>query len=136
MLLQFGDVSGQRGFVGPAHQVVADHFRRSQRRLAAGPEADQQTGDDRTVRLNLDAVLVVTNAKFRLQSIADVWLLAGGGGGSGSGGSYQGGAGGSGVVILAIPTNRYTGTTTGSPTVTTSGTDTILKFTASGSYTA
>jgi hypothetical protein len=37
---------------------------------------------------------------------------------------------------LSIPTTAYTGTTTGSPTVTTSGANTILKFTASGSYTA
>jgi hypothetical protein len=39
-------------------------------------------------------------------------------------------------VILSIPTSRYSGTTTGSPTVTTSGTNTILQFNASGSYTA
>ena len=32
-------------------------------------------------------------------------------------------------------TASYSGTTTGSPTVTTSGTDTIIKFTGSGSYT-
>jgi len=35
-----------------------------------------------------------------------------------------------------VPTDRYTGTTTGSPTVTTSGSDTIIQFTGSGSYTA
>jgi hypothetical protein len=58
------------------------------------------------------------------------------GGGGGGGCAYTGGAGGSGVVILAVPTARYTGTKTGSPTVTTSGAYTILKFTASGSYTA
>lgn len=46
------------------------------------------------------------------------------------------GAGGSGVVILSIPTARYTGTTTGSPIVTTSGANTILQFNSSGSYTA
>jgi hypothetical protein len=44
--------------------------------------------------------------------------------------------GGSGVVILRMPTARYTGTTTGSPTVTTNSSDTILTFTGSGSYTA
>jgi hypothetical protein len=59
----------------------------------------------------------------------------GGGGGGAAQGSYSG-AGGSGVVILSIPTANYTGRTTGSPTVTTSGTNTILKFTASGTYTA
>jgi hypothetical protein len=40
------------------------------------------------------------------------------------------------VVILRMPTASYSGTTTGSPTVATDGTDTILTFTASGSYTA
>jgi hypothetical protein len=40
------------------------------------------------------------------------------------------------VVILSVPTNRYSGITTGSPTVTVSGTNTILKFTSSGTYTA
>jgi hypothetical protein len=39
-------------------------------------------------------------------------------------------------VIISIPTAFYSGTTTGSPTVTTSGTNTILKYTGSGSYTA
>jgi hypothetical protein len=35
-----------------------------------------------------------------------------------------------------VPTSSYSGTTTGSPTVTTSGSNTILTFTGSGSYTA
>jgi hypothetical protein len=39
-------------------------------------------------------------------------------------------------VILKILTSQYTGNTTGSPTVTTSGSYTIMKFTSSGSYTA
>ena len=58
--------------------------------------------------------------------------------GGGGGGAYQGSAanGGSGVVILSVPTVFYSGVTTGSPTVTTSGSNTILTFTASGSYTA
>ena len=62
----------------------------------------------------------------------------GGGGGAGGNGTTAGigGAGGSGVVILSIPTAFYSGTTTGSPTITTSGSNTIIKFTASGSYTA
>ena len=63
-----------------------------------------------------------------------------GGGGGGSASSSEtpvpGGTGGTGVVILRVPTNRYSGTRTGSPTVTTSGSDTILVFTGSGSYTA
>ena len=60
----------------------------------------------------------------------------GGGGGAGAGSGTAGGAGGSGVVILSVPTIYYTGTITGSPTVTTNGSDTILVFNASGSYTA
>jgi len=62
----------------------------------------------------------------------------GGGGGGGSGGipAMAGGLGGSGVVIISVPTANYTGTTTGSPTVTTSGLNTILSYTASGTYTA
>lgn len=62
----------------------------------------------------------------------------GGGGGAGtySTGGAAGAAGGSGVVILSVPTANYSGITTGSPTVTTSGSNTILTFNASGTYTA
>jgi hypothetical protein len=61
----------------------------------------------------------------------------GGGGGAGSWGTPGiGSAGGTGVVILSVPTNRYSGTTTGSPTISTSGSNTIIKFTGTGSYTA
>lgn len=58
-----------------------------------------------------------------------------GSGGGGAGAGATGGSGGSGVVILSIPTVNYTGITTGSPTVSTSGGNTILIFTANGSYT-
>lgn len=60
----------------------------------------------------------------------------GGGGGGGQTSAGTSGAGGSGVVILSIPTVDYSGVTTGSPAVTTSGSNTILAFTSSGSYTA
>jgi len=60
--------------------------------------------------------------------------------GSGGGGSSDNlntmGAGGSGVVILRLLTTYYTGITTGSPTVTTDGTDTVMVFNSSGTYTA
>ena len=38
------------------------------------------------------------------------------------------------MVVMRLPTASYSGTTTGSPTVTTDGTDTVLKFTGSGTY--
>jgi len=60
----------------------------------------------------------------------------GGGGAAGTGPSFIGQAGGSGVVILRMATSDYSGTTTGSPTETASGSDTILTYNASGSYTA
>ncbi len=60
----------------------------------------------------------------------------GGGGTAGPNNSTQNGAGGSGVVILRVPTAKYSGTTSGSPTVSTSGSDTVMVFNASGSYTA
>ena len=57
--------------------------------------------------------------------------------GTGGVGGYNvaGLAGGSGVVILRMLTSNYSGTTSGSPTVSTSGSDTILTYTGSGSYT-
>jgi hypothetical protein len=58
-----------------------------------------------------------------------------GGGGAGAG-AGNGAAGGKGVVILSVPTALYSATSTGSPTVTTSGANTILQFNGSGSYTA
>jgi hypothetical protein len=60
----------------------------------------------------------------------------GGGGGGGGYSSSVSGAGGKGVVILSVPTASYSATSTGSPTITTSGSNTILTFTGSGSYTA
>ena len=59
----------------------------------------------------------------------------GGGGGQGDGPTFSGGAGGSGVVILRLLTASYSGTTTGSPTVTTDGSYTVITFTGTGTYT-
>ena len=60
---------------------------------------------------------------------SDAPANTGGGGGANN-------HGGSGVIILKMPTGIYTGTVSGSPTVTTSGSNTIIKFTGTGSYTA
>jgi hypothetical protein len=38
--------------------------------------------------------------------------------------------------VLSVPTSRYTGITTGAPQVLTSGSNTILQYFTSGSYTA
>jgi hypothetical protein len=62
-------------------------------------------------------------------------LGGGGGGGTQLNVGTNGGSGGSGVVILSLPTSRYSGIISGAPTVTTSGSNTILKFTGSGTYT-
>lgn len=64
---------------------------------------------------------------------------SGGGGGSGNNGGAtnrynNGGAGGSGLVVLKIPTVSYSGVTTGSPTISTSGSNTILIYNGTGTY--
>jgi hypothetical protein len=62
----------------------------------------------------------------------------GGGGGGGNTGAAEagtGGSGGSGVVVMKIPTANYSGTVTGSPSISTDGSFTIVEWTASGSYT-
>jgi hypothetical protein len=72
------------------------------------------------------------------QSGGDGTVNTGSGGGGGPDtltGGVRAGNGSSGVVILRMPTANYSGTTTGSPTVSTSGSDTILVYNASGSYT-
>jgi hypothetical protein len=63
-------------------------------------------------------------------------INTGGGGGSSGGTGGTSGSGGSGVVILRIPTTKYSGIFTGSPSVATVGANTILTFNSSGSYTA
>jgi hypothetical protein len=76
------------------------------------------------------------NGAYTANAEAGTANTGGGGGGGSSGLATSSGAGGSGVVILSVPTIEYSGITTGSPTVTTSGSNTILQFNSSGSYTA
>ena len=61
---------------------------------------------------------------------------SGGGGSGGYSSPAYGANGGSGVVILRVQTAYYTGLTTGNPAVSADGSNTVLKFTSSGSYTA
>ena len=75
-------------------------------------------------------------APYDGKGVAGTANTGGGGGASSNSGSDNSGAGGTGVVILRVATSKYSGTTTGSPTVTTDGSDTVIKFTGSGSYTA
>ena len=59
---------------------------------------------------------------------------SGGGGGAGWPSDKNGGSGASGIIILRMPTAKYSGTQSGG-TVTTSGSDTIITWTSSGSIT-
>jgi hypothetical protein len=59
----------------------------------------------------------------------------GGGGAAGANSAPTPASGGKGIVILSMATSAYSGTSTGSPTITTSGSNTILQFTGSGTYT-
>jgi len=70
---------------------------------------------------------------YNSTGIAATVNTGGGGGGSGDN-TGVGGAGGSGVVILRMNTADYSGSTTGSPTVTTVDSYTILTYTGSGTY--
>jgi len=58
------------------------------------------------------------------------------GGGGGGGITRLAGNGGSGCVLISVPSANYSGTTTGSPTVVTNGSNTVMIFKSSGSYTA
>ena len=78
---------------------------------------------------------------YAVSAGSPITVTVGGGGSGGAPGqsnAANGGAGGSGVVIISVPTASYSGTTTGSPTITTSGSNTIIKWTTAGSgtYTA
>jgi hypothetical protein len=51
------------------------------------------------------------------------------------GGTWNGGDGGDGVVIIRMETDQYSSVTvTGSPTVTTDGSYTVVKYTGNGTF--
>lgn len=73
-------------------------------------------------------------ANYSLQTTSVAGVANTGNGGGGAGGNINaGGAGGSGVVIISYPTNSGISATGGS--ITTSGGDTIHRFTGSGTFT-
>ena len=61
-------------FVGrrPAHHVETEHFMGALGRLAAGPQGNHQTGDDRTIALNFDPVLVVAQEMTASQEVLEL----------------------------------------------------------------
>jgi len=70
------------------------------------------------------------------QATAGTANTGGGGGGASHSATNTGGVGGSGVVILRMTTADYTGTYTNAETPIVDGSDTILVFNATGTYTA
>ena len=89
-------------------------------------------GDNRTV-FGSGGLGGGTNAA---QNPIDANANTGGGGGSTFNGSpVRGANGGSGVVILKMPTTSYSGNTTGSPDEYEEGSNTVLVFKSTGSYT-
>jgi hypothetical protein len=75
-----------------------------------------------------------TGGTTTVERTSGITNTGGGGGGGAGGGTQTGGNGGSGVVIIRVPTFNYSGVYTGSPTISTVGSDTVLVFNASGSY--
>ena len=72
-----------------------------------------------------------------IRTTAEAGDINSGGGGGALGGSIGANGyttGGSGVVVLRMNTSDYSGSTTGSPTITTNGSETILTYTGSGTY--
>ena len=62
--------------------------------------------------------------------------IGAGGAGGGTGGTGTGGTGGSGIIILSVPTANYSGVKTGTSSTTTNGSNTVITWTGSGTYTA
>lgn len=57
---------------GPTHQVKTDHFLSPFRRLAARPQCDHQAGNDRTIGLNFDPILIVAQEMAATQKVLEL----------------------------------------------------------------
>ena len=66
---ELGEMGQQFGFGGPTHEKIAQHLVRAPRRFAAGPEADQQAGNDRAVGLDLDPARIVAQQMPAAQQV-------------------------------------------------------------------
>jgi hypothetical protein len=144
---------------------IGFHIHSSDKTIASGVSkiGDVKDTSSFDLAINLDNIVdgefyksdwefgTFSNGRFYYSNFYDGYITNGvlgnngtanpGGGAGGStyvylGGEGPGSTGGKGVVILSVPTANYSSTTTGSPTVTTSGSNTILQFNGSGSYTA
>jgi len=119
--------TGGNGGAGTASSITGS----SVTRAGGGGGGIQNTGTAGTGGLGGGGNGTLTNAPT-----AGTVNTGGGGGGGGMSGSGSGStAGGKGVVIISLATIHYSGTSSGSPTVTTSGSNTILQFNGSGTYT-
>ena len=67
--LQFFDVLHQLVLIGQTAEIEADHLVRAERTLLARPKGNQHAGNDRAVRLDLDAVLVMTQKVTAAQDV-------------------------------------------------------------------
>ena len=70
-----------------------------------------------------------------VSATANATDFTGGGGGGSKNNGDNAGVGGKGIVVLSIPTSRYSGSFTGSPEITINGANTVLIFKANGTYT-
>lgn len=71
LLLQLRNVSQQFVLIRHPAKVETNHLVRSQSRLAARPQRDQHARDDRRVRLDFDAVLIVAAQMTAAQHVLE-----------------------------------------------------------------
>lgn len=122
--------SGGNGGDGTASSITGTSVTRA---AGGGGGADQNAGGAGSAETDAGATAGASGAGNGSNATANTGSGAGGGG---QAAGAIGGSGGSGVVILKVLTSEYSGTTSGSPTVGTDGSYTILTYTGSGSYTA
>ena len=58
-------------FVGEPNKIKANHLVRAERWLFSRPQRNQHAGDDRTIRLELNPVLIVTQQMAAAQHVLE-----------------------------------------------------------------